>query len=229
MKAYKGFNKDMTCRGFQFEEGKIYEEQEADLCCKGFHACVMPLDCLNYYRLNDSVYREVDLDEVDPKRENNSKVCGKKIRIGAQLSIGDIVKASVEYVKTEARPTTGNGAHSATTGNGAHSATTGNGAHSATTGNGAHSATTGDWAHSATTGNGAHSEVKGKNTIAAALGIESQARGAIGCWIVLAEYEETENVYVLRTVKCALVDGVNIKPDTWYQLKNGEFVEVENE
>ena len=51
----------------------------------------------------------------------------------------------------------------------------------------------------------------------------------MGCWIVLAEYEETENVYVLRTVKCVQVDGVNIKPDTWYQLKNGEFVEVGNE
>ena len=193
MKAYKGFNKDMTCRGFQFEEGKTYVEQEAELCSKGFHACMMPLDCLNYYHLNDSVYHEVDLDEVDPRRENDSKVCGKKIRIGAQLSIGDIVKASVEYVKTEARTTTG------------------------------------DWAHSATTGDWAHSEVKGKNTIAAALGIESQARGAMGCWIVLAEYEETENVYVLRTVKCVQVDGVNIKPDTWYQLKNGEFVEVGNE
>lgn len=193
MKAYKGFNKDMTCRGFQFEEGKTYEEQIADLCRKGFHACMMPLDCLNYYRLNDSVYHEVDLDEVDPQRENDSKVCGKKIRIGAQLSIGDIVKASVEYVKTEARTTTGDGAHSATTG---------------------------DWAHS---------EVNGKNAIAAALGIESQARAAMWYWIVLAEYEETENNYFLRTVKSAQVDGVNIKPDTWYKLKNGDFMEVENE
>ena len=193
MKAYKGFNKDMTCRGFQFKEGKTYVEQEAELCSKGFHACMMPLDCLNYYHLNDSVYHEVDLDEVDPRRENDSKVCGKKIRIGAQLSIGDIVKASVEYVKTEARTTTGDGAHSATT------------------------------------GYGAHSEVKGKNTIAAALGIESQARGAMGCWIVLAEYEKKEDVWELCAVKSAQVDGINIKPDTWYQLKNGEFVEVGNE
>ena len=220
MKAYKGFNKDMTCMGFRFEEGKTYEEQKAELCRKGFHACAMPLDCLNYYHLNNSVYHEVDLDEVDPRRENDSKVCGKKIRIGAQLSIGDIVKASIEYVKTKSAPTTGDGAHSATTGDGAHSATTGDGAHSATTGDRAHSATTGDWAHS---------EAKGKNAIAAALGIESQARGAMGCWIVLAEYEKKENVWELCAVKSAQVDGINIKPDIWYQLKNGEFVEVENE
>lgn len=59
MKAYKGFNKDMTCRGFQFEEGKSYEEKEVKLCSKGFHACENPIDCLNYYRPSNSVYHEV--------------------------------------------------------------------------------------------------------------------------------------------------------------------------
>lgn len=63
MKAYKGFNRDMTCRDFQFEEGKTYEEENAKLCDSGFHACVDPLDCFNYYYPGQSVYREVELDD----------------------------------------------------------------------------------------------------------------------------------------------------------------------
>lgn len=89
MRAYKGFNKDMTCTPdgcapFQYKEGETYEEPEADLCAKGFHACLDPLDCLNYYNICDSVYHEVELDDVSDQREkNDTKVCGKKIRIGA--------------------------------------------------------------------------------------------------------------------------------------------------
>lgn len=79
MKAYKGFNKDMTCRGFQFEEGKTYEEKEAKLCETGFHACENPLDCYNYYAPGGSVYHEVELDDVSDERNNDdTKVCAKK-------------------------------------------------------------------------------------------------------------------------------------------------------
>lgn len=74
MKAYKGFNKDMTCtptvgKSFQYKEGETYEEPEADLCEKGFHACLDPLDCLNYYNICDSVYHEVELDDVSEQRK----------------------------------------------------------------------------------------------------------------------------------------------------------------
>lgn len=78
MKAFKGFKQDMTCRGFQFEEGKTYEESKADLCNSGFHACEYPLDVFGYYPPADSVYHEVELDGVCDKRESDSKVCGKK-------------------------------------------------------------------------------------------------------------------------------------------------------
>ena len=109
MKAYKGFNKDMTCapsggKPFQYKEGETYEEPEADLCAKGFHACLDPLDCLSYYNICDSVYHEVELDDVSEQREkNDTKVCGKKIRIGAKLSIKDIVKASVDFTMERAQ------------------------------------------------------------------------------------------------------------------------------
>ena len=265
IKAYKGFNKDMTCRGFQFKEGETYEEERAVVCKTGFHACENPLDCLSYYGPNESIYREVELDgDVSREEGRDSKIAASKIKIGAKIDFKGMIKASVDFVLERVKATTGDYAHSATTGDYAHSATTGdsahsattgysahsattgyyahsattgNSAHSATTGNSAHSATTGDYAHSATTGNSAHSattgyyahsEVKGENAIAAALGAKSKARGALGCWIVLAEWDTTET-WKLVNVKAARIDGETLKPDTWYKLENGAFVEAGGE
>ena len=98
-KYYKGFNKDMTCRGFQFEEGKTYEEPEAKLCEKGFHACENPLDCWGYYDMINGVFHEVELNGVSGERKlEDTKVCAKKIKIGARLDMKGIVKASVDFV-----------------------------------------------------------------------------------------------------------------------------------
>ena len=224
MKAYKGFNRDMTCRGFQYKERAEYEEKEAQLCHSGFHACEVPMDCFNYYSPSNSVYHEVDLEDVCSERESiDTKVCAKRIKIGARLSFSGLVKATIEYVQTKVIATTGDMAHSVTTGYMAHSATTGYMAHSATTGKSARSATTGDGAHSMTSGHMAHSATTGKNSIAAALGIAGKAKGSIGCWIVLAEYAHTLQGLMLIGVKCAKVDGSNILADTWYHLCNGKF------
>ena len=101
MKAYKGFNQDMTCTPapgvkFQFEEGKTYEELTADLCHSGFHACEDPLDCFGYYPPSNSVYHEVELEDVSDERESDSKMCGKKIAIGARIDLASIIKASID-------------------------------------------------------------------------------------------------------------------------------------
>lgn len=105
MKAYKGFNLDMTCRRFQFEEGKTYEESEAILCKKGFHACTNPIDCLRYYKSHKSVYHEVELEDVVTdtirKTELDTKICGKKITIGKKLTIDDIVNISFSQIMKE--------------------------------------------------------------------------------------------------------------------------------
>ena len=107
IKAYKGFDKDMKCRGMQFEEGQEYEEQEAKLCEKGFHACENPLDALRYYEPGEgSIYREVELDATDEKAED-SKRCGKRIKIGARLDVAGICKAHFEYVKSQCDPVAG--------------------------------------------------------------------------------------------------------------------------
>ena len=99
MKAYKGFNPDMTCRGFQYEEGKTYTTDEANLCKSGFHACENPLDCFRYYEPNEAVFHEVELDDVSAEKDEDTKRVAKKIKIGARLSVADICKAHFEYVK----------------------------------------------------------------------------------------------------------------------------------
>ena len=99
MKAYKGFNNDMTCRGFQYKEGETYETDKASLCKSGFHACEAPIDCLRYYEPAKSVYHEVDLDATDEKSNEDSKRVGRRIKIGARIDIVGMIKAQFEYVK----------------------------------------------------------------------------------------------------------------------------------
>ena len=155
MKAYKGFNADMTCRGFKYEEGKSYETDKAKLCERGFHACKHPLDCFKFYDPNSSVYHEVELDgEIDDKNETVTKVAATKIKIGARLSIAGLVKAAIDFtkshIKKEAKADEGFGAASATGDSGAASATGDSGAASATGDSGAASATGYSGAASAT-------------------------------------------------------------------------------
>ena len=105
MKAYKGFNKDMTCtpksgKTFQYKEGETYHEDEAVLCEKGFHACEMPTDVFGYYAPGTSVYHEVDIEDVSAERKEDTKVVGKTIKIGAKLDVVGLVKAQFDYVKS---------------------------------------------------------------------------------------------------------------------------------
>ena len=217
MKAYKGFNKDMTCRGFQFEEGKTYEEKEAKLCKKGFHACLNPIDVFKYYSPVDSIYHSVEIDDDDVSKEcgDDSKICGKKIKIGAKLTLREMIQAGVKIDIASA-----SGGSSAT-------ATSSDYSPAATSGDYSHAATSGDSSHAVTSGKGSPAATSGDYSIAAAIGRNSKAKSTIGNWIVLAEYGEWNGkTYPVLCVKCGKIDGVSLKPDTYYQLKNGEFVEV---
>ena len=155
IKTYKGFNKDMTCRDFHYEEGKEYEEERAEACNCGFHACEHPLDCLGYYDPAHSVYHEVEQSGEISKRSDDTKVASTKIKIGARVSIAGLVQAAIEYtkerVKPEAEANKDYGASSATGYKGASSATGYKGASSATGNYGASSAT-GDYGASSATG-----------------------------------------------------------------------------
>ena len=108
MKAFKGFNKDMTCRDFQYKEGKTFKEDEAKLCIKGFHACLDPIDCFRYYEPNTSVYHEVDVDEVSDERNEDSKIVAKRIKIGAKISIAEICKLHFDYLSENIKDTDSN-------------------------------------------------------------------------------------------------------------------------
>ena len=192
--AYKGFNRDLTCRDFQYEEGKEFEiDGDVKLCSRGFHACEDPIDCFGYYDPANSVFHEVELDGVSPERRDDSKVVAKKIRIGARLKLHEMIKAAIDFrfSKTTVEP----GAHtdkdrcsvSATGDKGAASATaasaTGDkGAASATGDKGAASATGDKGAASATGYKGAASAT-GDNGAASATGDNGAALtiGDLGC------------------------------------------------
>ena len=254
IKTYKGFNKDMTCRGFQYEEGKEYETDKAEVCETGFHACEYPLDCFNYYAPSESVFHEVEQDgEISHEPNNNdTKLASTKIKIGARLNIAGLVKAAIEYTssrtKKEVDSKSNYGASSATGNYGASSATGNYGASSATGDYGASSATgykgassaTGDYGASSATGNCGASSATGykgassaedKDSIAVAWGYHGKAKGVIGSYLVLADWEGdeddywTQELWSLKGAKMVRVDGTNIKANTWYTMINGEIVE----
>ena len=226
MKVYKGTNKDMKCRGFQYKLGETAVfDGEPHLCEAGLHACEQPIDVLNHYTPNESRYFEAEAEEVSAERESSdSKIVAKKMTLKAEIGVPGLVKAQIEYVKSQIgfddaikranaekeNHATGNlGAASATGYLGAASATGDRGAASATGDRGAASAT-------------------GKAGVALAAGLECKAMGALGCAICCVERGEWNGkTHPIVAVKAAIVDGENIRADTWYQLKNGKFVEVE--
>ena len=213
---YKGLKKDMTCREFQYEEGKEYEESEASVCNSGFHSCEYPLDCFNYYDPAHSVYHEVEASgEIDKgEEEDDTKVASTKIKIGAEINIAGMVKAAIEYTvkrtKKEANASEACGASSATGDYGASSATGYKGASSATGYKGASSATgdygassaTGDYGASSATGSCGASSATGykgassamdPTAVAVAWGPYSKAKGVIGSHLVFADWEYNGN------------------------------------
>ena len=229
---YKGMNTDMTCRGFQYEVGKEYETDKAEACECGFHACEYPLEVFNYYPPASSRYFEVEQSGEMDRSGGDSKVASTKIKIGAEIGIAGLVKASVEYTRERATEEPGGhatgdlGAASATGDLGAASATGYQGAASATGYRGAASAT-GDLGAASATGYQGAASATGKSSVAVSAGINGKAMGSIGCAICLVERGEWDGeTYPIVSVKAAIVDGQSIKADTWYTLKNGEFVEV---
>ena len=215
MLCYKGFDKDLKCRDFQYETGKKYSEESAEICEKGFHACEFPLDVFGYYAPSDSRYCEVDLDANDQKSDDSKRV-GKSISIKAEIGIAGIIKAGVEYIKNQVD---WNNDKKTNTGDCSAATNTGNRSVATNTGNRSVATNTGDC--SAAT-------VEGKESVAIAIGYDSKVKGSIGCFIVLAEWKKFEDgTYHIVDVKSAKVDGTKIKPDTFYKLVNGEFIAEE--
>ena len=216
MKAYKGMDKHMRCRDYQFEIGKTYEEPEAVLCKRGFHACLEPLDVFRYYAPATSRYFEVELDGVTDQSEGDSKIAARKITILRELTIDDIIDA-----KQSIKQSTMGGDGSAMRG-GYGSAMQG-GYGSAMRGGDGSAMQGGDG--SAMQG-GYGSAMQGGYGSAMRGGYAAKVRG--GMWSVLALERWIGGKF--KGVACGVVDGVSLKPDTWYHLNEiGEFEEVDGD
>ena len=237
MKCFKGFDKDMKCRDFQYEEGKTYEEEKAELCNTGFHACEDPLDIFGYYPPADSKYHEVELEEITEERsEEDTKICGRRITIGAEIGIPGIVKAHVEYVKANVKKAVEAGAAKAVAVGDKEAASAGDrgsasaGDRGSASAGYSGSASAGDRGSASAGDRGSASSFGkssvGKNGCAIARGNGAMVRGGMGAVLVLVE----ENVFDcdIRFWKSEEVDGERIKENTWYRLDSyGEFKEVE--
>ena len=231
MIVYKGTDKDMKCRGFQFKLGKEYEEAEAQLCYKGFHGCEYPLDVFAHYAPADSRFFVADLDGVTDEMESyDTKRVGTKIKLRAEIGIPGIVKAAVEYIKEKAESSdnqTGNWSAATNTGNWSAATNTGNRSAATNTGNWSAATNTGNRSAATNTGNQSAAIVEGKESVAIVTGIGSKASGAIGCWLVLTERGDWDGeTYPIKEVRAVKVDGETVKPGVFYKLKDGEVVEA---
>lgn len=196
---YKGFDKDLKCKGFQYEIGKEYECENAVACETGFHAWERPLDVFSYYPPASSRYCEVEQSGKTDANSDDSKVASTKIKIGAEIGISSLVKAQIEYVK----------AHTTMEHTAPEVATAGESG----------AATAGDWGYALSGG----SSACGKKGVAVVRGADLKAKGGIGAVLVLVKTDNDGEIEILKTVK---VDGEKIKADTWYTVKGNRLIEV---
>ena len=212
MIAYKGFDKDLRCRGFQYEVGKTYECDTADLCSSGFHACENPLDVYGYYPPGaGSRYCLVELDGVSDQTDRDTKRVGTKITIKAELGIPGLLKAHIEWVKSKIEKAVKAGESEAVAVGDKESASAGESG----------SASAGNYGSAVSRG----SSSVDQNGCAIARGNNVRVKGGIGSILVLVE--EKIDSYDISAWKAFEVDGEKIKADTWYCLKDGEITEVE--
>ena len=166
IKSYKGFDKNLKCRDFQYEIGKEYEmDGEIKVCSRGFHACESPFDVFDHYTMIDSRFCEVEQDGNISKEDRGTKICSSKIKIKAELKLADMINLGVEWLKEITSPekiktsikdnSSGNGAKIGSSGYGAQIGSSGNGAKIGSSGYGAQIGSSGDGAQIGSSGYGA--------------------------------------------------------------------------
>ncbi len=217
MKAFKAFDANLQCRGFQYEIGKTFEHEGAVQPCEsGFHSCENPFDVLTYYPLVGSRFAEVELAGKIATHGDDSKLASAQITIATELRLPEFISAAARWLFDSIQEKkTGNYSAAATTGNYSAAATTGYRSAAATTGDRSAAATTGDNSAAATTGYRSAASVKGKNSIAASLGYESSASAEEGGAIMLVYYDDN---YDLKHVFASLVGANGIKAGVVYRL-----------
>ena len=253
--AYKAMDKNMQCRGKQYEVGKTYHEDKADCCNAGMHACENPLDVLHYHPLRDSPrFFEVECGgSVDKSKEDSNLAC-TELTVKGEMNFAGLVKATVNAVFNRVKgkepfssgdystagssgdySTAGSSGRFSTAGSSGRFSTAGSSGDCSTAGSSGRFSTAGSSGRFSTAGSsgnystaaatGAHCRAKadGKDNVAVANGAHSKARGVLGCYLMLTEYDDDGN---MLWAKMAKVDGVSVKENVWYTLKNGEFAET---
>ncbi|ECS1176118.1 hypothetical protein F2242_20540 [Salmonella enterica] len=222
--TFKGFNKDLTCRDFQFAIGETFHHDgKVEACGSGFHACECPFDVFSYYPPAESRYAEtISFGVIDREEEGDTKIASASITIKSELTLPQFIQRGIEWIwskidkSLEQQIMTGNRSAATNTGNRSAATNTGNRSAATNTGNQSAATNTGDWSAA---------EVSGSQSVAASLGIEGKARASEGGAIVLCYRDEDGELIHIRASK---VGENGIMPDIWYQLnEDGEFVECE--
>ena len=241
--AYKGFDKNWKCRGYQYEIGKTYEhEGKVEACESGFHSCENPLDVLAYYDISSgSKYALVKASgEISKNDDRDTKIASSKITIEVELNIHELLKSGFEWVMNKIfakhKQVLNDQSTAATSGYQSTAATSGDKSTAATSGYQSTAATSGDWSTAATSGyqstaatsgDWSTAIASGKNSVAIAFGSEAKSKAVDGSAIVCCYFDNSGELIHIRASK---VGKNGIKPDTWYTLnKDGDFVEVSDE
>lgn len=199
--AYKAMDKNMQCRGKQYEVGKTYHEDKADCCNAGMHACENPLDVLHYYPLRDGPrFFEVECGGNVDKSVEDSKLACTELTVKGEVNFAGLVKATANAVFNRVK-----------------------GKEPFSSGNSSTAGSSGYYSTAAATGAYCIAKADGKDSIAVVNGACGKARGALGCYLVLTEYDDDGHMIC---AKMARVDGSAIRENVYYTLKNGEFVEA---
>ena len=216
MKVFKGTDKDMKCRGMQYELGRVEKTDDAIRCGnKGLHSCEAPFDVLRYYPMRGgNRYFEAEAGgKIDRTNATDSKIASSELTLKAEVKFTDLIKAQIEFTRKKAESGTAVGNWSNLAGGNRSNLAGGNWSNLAG----------GNWSNLAggnrsNLAGGASSLIVGRN--------KTKAKGGLHSVIVLTEWKWNNNAYVPVSAKAEIVDGDRIKADTWYTLKNGEFVEV---
>ncbi|EBH5070655.1 hypothetical protein C4G10_15825 [Salmonella enterica subsp. enterica serovar Litchfield] len=231
--TFKGFNKDLTCRDFQFAIGETFHHDgKVEACGSGFHACECPFDVFSYYPPAESRYAEtISFGVIDREEEGDTKIASASITIKAELTLPQFIQRGIEWIwskidkSLEQQIMTGDRSAATNTGNWSAATNTGNWSAATNTGDRSAATNTGNWSAATNTGDWSAAEVSGSQSVAASLGIEGKARASEGGAIVLCYRDEDGELIHIRASK---VGENGIMPDIWYQLnEDGEFVECE--
>ena len=240
IKSYKGFDKNLKCRGFQYEIGKEYEmDGEIKVCSRGFHACESPFDVFDHYTMIDSRFCEVEQDGNISKKDRGTKICSSKIKIKEELKLDGMINLGVEWLKEITSPekiktsmkdnSSGDGAQIGSSGNYAQIGSSGDDAKIGSSGDYAKIGSSGDYAKIGSSGDDAKIDSTGEGCVIMCAGINSVAKASKGSWITLSEwsYSDKKKRYIPVCVKTEFVDGEKIKADTYYKLAGGVFKEIQ--